>query len=227
MNLRRFYVYVLFRPWDGTPCYVGKGTGNRWLTNADDGKYNRHLGFVVQKAKALGMEIPRVKVRDGLSESDAYDTEIAFISAIGRGKDGPLVNLTGGGDGVRGPSDETRTKLRAAALKRSGTSEFRARMSALHKGKKISPETRAAMSAGHKGKPKSSAWVESHRAAMKKNIGSIFSEDTRAKMRAAAKLKKRKGFYPEHHKDAIRTGVAAYWQRRREANLPLKHPRRT
>jgi hypothetical protein len=46
-----------------------------------------------------GLDIPRVKIRTGLSEQSANDIEIALIAAIGRYPDGSLVNLTDGGDG--------------------------------------------------------------------------------------------------------------------------------
>lgn len=132
---RNFYVYILFRPWDGSPCYAGKGKGDRWLRHEKDGEKhcNLHLSNILKKAARLGMEIPKIKVRDGLTESEALKTEIAFIAAIGRKKNGgPLVNLTDGGDGVSGyvPSERERilTSLR-------------------HTGKTVGPDTRAKLSA--------------------------------------------------------------------------------
>ena len=98
MNI--FYVYILFRPWDGSPFYVGKGKGARWLKfNRPD---NRHFRAILKKARRLGLEVPSVKIRDGLAEDEALSLEMIFIAAIGRGKKGPLVNLTDGGDGVSG-----------------------------------------------------------------------------------------------------------------------------
>lgn len=152
-----FYVYVIFRP-NGVPCYVGKGTRGRWLEHERMGAkhYNKHLGRIIKNA---GGELPKVKLREGLTEADALATEIALIAAIGRGKHGPLVNLTDGGDGQTGwvPSDETRAKIGAAnsGLKRSD--ELRARLSAAHKGKIKSPEHRAKIGAAQVGKVMSEA----------------------------------------------------------------------
>ena len=156
-----FYVYVIFRP-NGVPCYVGKGQKDRWLHHAKK-CHNRHLASIYAQA---GGSLPLVKVREGLSEFHALQTEVALISAIGRGSSGPLVNLTDGGDGVSGydPPESHRAKTRAAligrkrpdsigeAVKRAWldiTPERRANMSAAQKGKVASLEQRLNQSLAH------------------------------------------------------------------------------
>lgn len=97
-----FYVYVLFRPWDGSPFYVGKGKGRRWLDHKH-GRRNRHLVNIFNKATSLNLDIPKVKVRQNLTETEAFEIEKALIAAIGRKKNGgPLVNGTDGGEGTAG-----------------------------------------------------------------------------------------------------------------------------
>jgi hypothetical protein len=161
--MNEFYVYVLFRPWNGLPFYVGKGKGRRWLEHERPNRKhpNRHLVNIIKKAKLLGLEIPRIKLRDGLSESDAFAIEVAFIAAIGRGKNGPLVNATDGGEGAAGftRSATTRAKQSIAMMgnknslgaKRSEETRMKLRS------KQNSPETRAKMSAAHRGKKLSAA----------------------------------------------------------------------
>jgi hypothetical protein len=109
-----FYVYVYFHPVTGLPCYIGKGHGNRWL------KHRRHtsnarLRNIIRKYG----DVPCLKLRTNLTEAAAFETEIALIKAIGRGSNGPLVNLTDGGDGTTGffPSAETRAKYSARSRK--------------------------------------------------------------------------------------------------------------
>ena len=124
-----FYVYIYFRP-DGAPCYVGKGRGKRWGVHLRECT-NRHLWAIIQQA---GGDLPRVKVRQGLTNDQAAEIEIAFIAAIGREKHGgPLVNLTDGGDGMKGCNEPKSPAHRAA-------------IGAAHKGKKRSPEHCAAIS---------------------------------------------------------------------------------
>ena len=85
-----FYVYVLFDA-DGVPRYVGKG----WL-----GRWNGHAQkpFVAASIAAFG-DVPKVKVREQLSEYEAYSIEHALICSLGRAPDGPLVNRTDKGSG--------------------------------------------------------------------------------------------------------------------------------
>jgi hypothetical protein len=93
-----FYIYIAFRPWDGSPCYVGKGMGRRWRTHLSK-SHNKQLRGIVSKA---GGEIPIVVIRSGLSEPESFVIEMAFIKAIGRYPHGPLVNHTDGGEGMTG-----------------------------------------------------------------------------------------------------------------------------
>lgn len=146
----QFYVYIIFRP-DGRPCYVGKGHGDRWTRTRGLG--NPHLARIITKA---GDDLPRVKIRDGLTEAEAFEIERALIKAIGREKDGgPLVNLTDGGEGLFNPAPEVRAK-KSAALK----------------GRKFSRKSRALMSAsarpGIKRKPHSAAHTSAIRAGVSK-----------------------------------------------------------
>lgn len=168
-----YYVYVLFRPWDGSPCYVGKGKGRRayhW-----NRQHNLHLSRIIKKG---GGSVPSAIIRDGLTEEEAFVTERAFIKAIGRGKNCCLVNLTDGGEGASGVvqsqdtiakhravslgnhwalgckrSEETITKLRVAQANRSP--EHRARISEANRGRTASEETRAKQRLAKLGKQQS------------------------------------------------------------------------
>lgn len=170
----KFYVYILFRPWDGSPCYVGKGHGNRWRHFSKN--RNPHLRNIIAKA---GGEVPHVKIRQNLAEDEAFSIERAFIKAIGRGDVGPLVNMTDGGDGVAGliVSAETRRKMRDAHLGRIFSEEHKAKLRV-----KNSDETRRRKSLSATGRILPPEVREKLRTAASKRI---YSMETRAKMRAA------------------------------------------
>lgn len=104
-----FYVYILYRPWDMTPCYVGKGKGNRVRDHARHGAEHRngHLRNLIKKA---GGALPFEIVLETSDEETAFAEEIRLIRIIGRAdlRLGPLCNLTDGGEGTSGrvQSDE-------------------------------------------------------------------------------------------------------------------------
>jgi len=168
--LRRFYVYIIFR-WDGSPCYVGKGRGDRWLRHAKNST-NRHLGRIYAQA---GGTLPIIKVREGLTHAEACETEIALIIAIGRADlgRGPLVNFTDGGEGMLGhrPSPETCEKIASS-----------------HRGRPLSAEHKAQIGETQRGKPKPDGHGAKVAAAL---IGHVISEATRAKIGAANRGQKR------------------------------------
>src|SRR3990167_3303126 len=194
--MREVFVYVLFRPWDGSPCYVGKGKGRRWESHewCADNHCNRRLGRIIKKARRLGMEVPRVKVRENLIETESFEIERALIAAIGRSDQGrgPLVNLTDGGEGASNPSLEVRAKMSV-----SGT--------AARLGTKRSQETRDAIGRAHKGR--------------------IIKPEWRAKMSTTRKDKPT-GPISQIRREAIRAALLAFWDQRRQNGLPLKHARR-
>jgi|GEM_PF-2607724 len=98
-----YYTYILF-DWRGTPRYVGKGKGNRWLGHEQSTDPNNPMKneFIEQTWTVMG-EIPKIKVQENLNEGDAFTLEGLLIKAIGRHPNGPLVNLT---DKRNGPSSE-------------------------------------------------------------------------------------------------------------------------
>ena len=100
-----FYIYVYLRQ-NGTPYYIGKGSGNR-----------------VRAKRRSGVNPPRnpeqIKIlKSGLSEKEAFEWECDLIQLLGRLDlgTGCLRNKTNGGEGTSGvvKSKETRLKLSLA-----------------------------------------------------------------------------------------------------------------
>jgi hypothetical protein len=146
-----FYVYVYFRPWDGSPCYVGKGQKSRWRSHLRQ-CHNKHLAAIIKKANG---DLPVVIIRSGLTEEEAHSIEMAFIQAIGRVVDGgPLANLTIGGDGVAGrimsaeEIERRRAILNSPEVKEKLIRSHLGKPSA-RKGIEVSAETRKKMSEAH------------------------------------------------------------------------------
>lgn len=159
----RFYVYAWQYP-DGRTFYVGKGEGRREKSLGRSRFFKR----IVAKIRRSGGEPRVVRLQDGLREDDAFRLERSYIKLFGRRNigTGVLANLTDGGEGLSGAifSDATRAKLSAAAKLRTYDDEFRAKLSAAHKGKQGRPHTvksRAKMSENQKGKKLSLEHVES------------------------------------------------------------------
>jgi len=105
-NERKFYTYAYLRK-DGTPYYIGKGTGDRAFV-----KRNRRVATPT-KDRILFL-------KTGLTEEEAFKHEVYLIAVLGR-KDlgtGVLWNFTDGGEGASGQvvSEETKNK-RSNSLK--------------------------------------------------------------------------------------------------------------
>ena len=97
----KFYTYAWLRE-DGTPYYIGKGSGKRAYTGSGR-KPNRQP----PKDKSRVLILKR-----NLTEEEAFKHEIYMIAILGR-KDkgtGILWNFTDGGDGCRGLTPEQLSK---------------------------------------------------------------------------------------------------------------------
>lgn len=147
LQQRRYYIYVVFRL-DGTPCYVGKGCGNRWQHHANKKRSkNRHFKAI---AELSTQPLPCVKVCNDLTEAEAFAYEIIWIKALGRECDGGiLTNVLPGGQTSsvknmgRTPSAATRQKIRQALIGRTLPSEVLEKISAATKGRKHTEARRA------------------------------------------------------------------------------------
>lgn len=193
-----YYVYVLFRE-NGTPFYVGKGKGSRWhhhWTLARAGHRGYRLN-IIRDMLSRGIEIPKVKLHEGLTEVTAHTYEIALIAAIGRRPNGPLVNMTDGGDGASGAkrSPQTLAKMSAAMRGKSPTPEHRAKIAATlrsktppevraridrPRAKKGSPEAAEKTAAANRGRKNSPEVIEKMRSIMRNRVDTPENTERRA-----------------------------------------------
>ena len=119
---------------DGTPYYVGKGTGYRAYSKDRTIKPPKDLSRIIFHAQ-------------NLTEEEAFAIEIEQIKKYGRvnNNTGILRNLTDGGEGSSGNivSEETRAKLSANIKKAYANPEVRAKRSASAKEVNNRPEVKA------------------------------------------------------------------------------------
>lgn len=135
-----FYTYLWLRE-DGTPYYVGKGTGNRAFRKGSP-------------------PVDRIILQEWPSETDALQAEQFLIGYYGRKDAGGLLhNFTDGGDGVTGMrhSQESRARISQSLIgnKRGAghphhttphSLATRLQMAAAARGRKLSEETRRKIS---------------------------------------------------------------------------------
>lgn len=213
MSSGKFCVYEHWRPDKNVCFYVGKGTNKR--AGSVIRRENKHHTRVVEKLKALGLQVEvRIFSRD-LTEEDAFALEIARIQHW-RDQADDLVNQTLGGEGASGNthSVETRAKISLANKGRKKpyllgvphSEEHKAKISEGGKGRKVSEETRAKISAAQKGKfrpeligrkisaeglerMKNRVFTEEHRRKISKgNKGKVRTPEMLRKMSEASKL---------------------------------------
>lgn len=142
INLNSYYVYFhLLNDTDNINdiFYVGKGVGDRSLSTRSRNAYwhnkvNKNKGYFVKH------------VFENLTEKEALDLEIFYISIFGQWHDGGLlVNMTEGGDGAKGNklTIEQRNKISVALKGRVGkplTEEAKLKISIAKSGVKQSYE---------------------------------------------------------------------------------------
>lgn len=98
---RVFYVYLYTDPRNNEIIYVGKGTGERFLSHIKYGnKINPHFNNKLNKIKKAGLDPIINIVHETDNELEALEFEEFLIKEIGRSCDGgTLCNISLGGEG--------------------------------------------------------------------------------------------------------------------------------
>ncbi len=134
-----YYVYRHIRPDKNIPFYIGIGKGRRcWYRSGRNEIWNR---IVSKNNGAFEYEI----LSSELTIQQAYEKEKEFISLYGRLNlgSGSLANMTSGGDGCSGMSDETKGKISKANTGKVRTDEVKQKLGKHRIGKKQSELTRS------------------------------------------------------------------------------------
>lgn len=174
-----FYVYVLF-DWLGVPRYVGKGHGNRIHGHERKTQSNTLKNEFIEHTWIMLEDLPKVIVREGMTEKEAFETEMAIIITLGRIdiNTGPLVNLTDGGDGASGSKLSPAAKaIRGEAVSRGLLNLSKEELSArayLGASRQTPEQRRAKALKGSK-----SQTAEQHKARVRKGVESQTPEQLR------------------------------------------------
>lgn len=137
-----FYVYAYLDPrkvgnfeypeicFGYEPFYIGKGKGRRSISGIKD-KKNKLKRSKIDSILNEGLEPIIVKIKQGLEENEAFLLETQIILSIGRivNGEGPLSNLTDGGEGTSGYRDfrhskEWKNKLSKSIIQRDLEGNF-------------------------------------------------------------------------------------------------------
>lgn len=85
------------------PFYVGKGCGNRAYDHINEKRIiNAHKSGKIKKIKDCCLSPKILFLYENLDDVEAQKIEIEVIEKIGRYPNGPLTNMTNGGDGSLG-----------------------------------------------------------------------------------------------------------------------------
>jgi hypothetical protein len=179
---RRFYIYIYLDPrkegsyiygtyvFNFEPFYVGKGNGNRAWSHISKKELNKNKNTYknnkINNILSEGYYLKPIILKNFLTEKEAFYLEKELIKLIGRyGKNGPLTNITDGGEGVVGFSNKgfkmpelAKQKLRELHLGEKNpmwgkkcTEEERKKQSERMKGQKKTKQTKENMSKAKKG----------------------------------------------------------------------------
>ena len=173
----RFYVYSYLRE-DGSPYYIGKGSGRRIKET------RRTIKAPFDKARI-------VILKKDMNEQEAFQYEIELIKKYGRknNETGILRNLTDGGEGTSGlkHSDAAKANLRERNLGKKHSDAAKAKMREAKLTENLSDATREKIKEAQLGKIVSDDTKEKIREA---RLGKKHSDDTKEKMREARLGKK-------------------------------------
>lgn len=154
--MNSYYAYLYCDPSrENEPIYVGKGVGKRVFSHLK--RRNRHpLSSRLQHMSALGVQPTIEFLISDVSETTALFVERCAIDKYGRKNlnQGPLLNLTNGGEGSSGwkASEETKERMRLAHLGRQRPPSVGAAVSKRCKGKSLSAEHRQRIGESKRGK---------------------------------------------------------------------------
>lgn len=182
------FIYALIDPRTDEIRYIGKTVSpKRRLREHKNQRSGAYCSAWVASLVEAGYS-PAMRILEAIPNSDGAEAERWWI-AEGNNLDWRLTNLTDGGDGAPGMSDERKQYLSQLFTGRTISDEQRAQISAALQGHAVSDETRQKIAASKRGQSHPNPHSEETRLKMstahtgKKRIP--HSEATKAKMRAA------------------------------------------
>jgi hypothetical protein len=173
--MTQFYTYLWLRE-DGTPYYVGKGSGRRAFIMSSHRVNCPRIGNTVDRNRIL--------VQSYKTERESFRAERFLISLYGRMDIGTgcLRNCSDGGEGASGfrSTPERNQKLRTANLGKKHSPATLIKLRECHLGVRLPAETRRKMSIARSGIPLS----KEHREKLSRHAKNR-SPEHRAKLGAA------------------------------------------